>query len=299
MTAIRNRVIIMIDPVNDVGQYQISGDPTTSAGMAAGIGSIATRTDTGFVGVTYIKTGAAATAWALQNDPNSVQTGLSANGITAAAAGGQGPAIPLTCLINRVATSAAPLASLLLPVTAALPAGASATCTVINDGANSVAVFPAGAETINGQAASASFVIPAGQVAVFSSVVASAWVTTPAQIPLSVKFTLNATAGPTTAVAGDLTGADKVFAQYSGVNASTLTVRTAAQMIADAGLKVGQSFFLRIANSAAGTCTLTTAAGVTLTGHVAIATNTAVDYIVTVTAAGAITFQSCGTVVIP
>lgn len=113
------------------------------------------------------------------------------------------------------------------------------------------------------------------------------------------KFTLNAGAGPLTASAGDLTGGYDVTAQYSGVNASTLTVRTAALMIADAGLTTGMSYRLRILNSAAGTATLTTATGVTLTGHVAILTNTGVDYVVTVTGAATMTFQSVGTVVSP
>jgi hypothetical protein len=111
----------------------------------------------------------------------------------------------------------------------------------------------------------------------------------------SATFKLNAGAGPLIASAGDLTGAPVVTAQYSGVNGSTLTTRTAAQMIADAGLLVGQSYLLRILNSAAGTCTLTAGAGVTLTGKVAILTATYCDYTVTVTAAGAITFQYVGT----
>jgi hypothetical protein len=129
-----------------------------------------------------------------------------------------------------------------------------------------------------------------------------AWVVSELLLSLATQFTLNAGAGPLVASAGDLTpvsNTNDVTAQYSGVNGSTLTVRTAAQMIADAGLKVGQTYRLRIINTAAGTLTLTTAAGVTLTGHVAILTNTGVDYVVTVTGAATMTFQSVGTVTAP
>lgn len=68
MTAQRNRNVIGIDPVNDVYQIQITGDPTTGAGCVAGVGSIALRTDSpgaGPGGNVYVKTGAAATAWTL------------------------------------------------------------------------------------------------------------------------------------------------------------------------------------------------------------------------------------------
>ena len=116
------------------------------------------------------------------------------------------------------------------------------------------------------------------------------------------KFVTNAASGAATAGVGDLTGGSTVFARYSAVGAAALTVRTAAQMILDGLLQPGYSFICRIINSSGGTTTLTADAGatVTLTGHVAILTNTFVDYLVTVNAAGTgITFQSVGSGVSP
>lgn len=222
-----------------------------------------------------------------------LQVELAANAVVAFATGGQANATQLAAQVNRIGTCATAGDSVKLMLAVAALAGLQVV--VINDGAASCNVFPGVGDTINGQAANAAFAVPAGQTVTFSTTAAGAWQTIPGQVPLGAKFTLNAGAGPLVASAGDLTGAAFVAAQYSGVNGSTLTVRTAAQMIADAGLKVGQSYVLRIVNSAAGTATLTTAAGVTLTGKVAIATNTYVDYVVTVTAAGAMTFQSIGT----
>ena len=108
----------------------------------------------------------------------------------------------------------------------------------------------------------------------------------------NAKFTLNTTSGATTALAGELTGAAVVVGEYTAVNGA-LTVRTAAQMIADAGLVAGSSYFLAIVNlGAAGTVTLTTATGVTLTGTMTIANNTWRGFIVTVPTATTMTFQS-------
>lgn len=110
----------------------------------------------------------------------------------------------------------------------------------------------------------------------------------------AAKYTKNVTVGATTAAAGDLTGASTVVAEYSAVNTANLTTRTAAQMIADANLIVGQSYDLEIMNSSAGTTTLVAGAGVTLTGTMTIATNTARFFVVTVTGAATMTIQQVG-----
>lgn len=109
----------------------------------------------------------------------------------------------------------------------------------------------------------------------------------------NAKFTLTTTSGALTAAAGDLTGAAVVVAEYTAIGAAALTVRTAALMIADAGLVAGSSYFLAIVNlGTAGTVTLTTATGVTLTGTMTIANNTWRGFIVTVPTATTMTFQS-------
>lgn len=108
------------------------------------------------------------------------------------------------------------------------------------------------------------------------------------------KYVTNATSGATTAAAGDLTGAQSVVANYSAVGANNLTTRTAAQMIADANLSVGQSYDLEIMNTSGATMTLVGGTGVTISGVATIATTVARFYVVTVTGAAAITIQSVG-----
>ena len=110
------------------------------------------------------------------------------------------------------------------------------------------------------------------------------------------KFTLNTAAGPLVAGAGDLTGALFVAAQYSGINGSTLTTRTAALMATDTTtFAVGGTYIVRILNSGSGSLTLTAGAGVTITGKTVIVQQTYVDYLVTFVSATATTFQSIGT----
>ena len=108
------------------------------------------------------------------------------------------------------------------------------------------------------------------------------------------KYTANATVGAQTAAAGDLTGALNVTANYSALGGGNLTTRTAAQMIADAGLVIGQSYEMAILNPGAGTITLLGGTGVTVNGTATIATATARWFVVTVTGAAAMTFQNAG-----
>ena len=108
----------------------------------------------------------------------------------------------------------------------------------------------------------------------------------------AAKFTLNAGAGPLVASVGDLTGAAIVTAQYSTVGASTLTTRTAVQMIADNVLSTGSSYLLKIINTNAGQLTFTAGVGVTVTGTATVAANTIREFVVTVPTATTMTFQS-------
>lgn len=115
-----------------------------------------------------------------------------------------------------------------------------------------------------------------------------------ASIAAAAKYTKNVTVGATAAAAGDLTGALTVTAEYSAVGAAALTTRTAAQMFADAGAVVGQSYELAIMNTSGGTTTLTAGAGVTLTGTMTMATNTVRWFVVTFNSATTLTIQNAG-----
>lgn len=90
-------------------------------------------------------------------------------GLTANAGGGQSGATPLPTAINRVATVATAGDSVLLPTSAD---NVGAEVTVINAGANSLNVFPQGADTIDGAASKA---VAAGKSAAFFSVAAGIW----------------------------------------------------------------------------------------------------------------------------
>src|SRR5947207_2845476 len=77
--------------------------------------------------------------------------------------------------------------------------------------------------------------------------------------PFTTQFTTAALNG-STAAAGDLTGASIVVMNNSNNNPGTYTTRTGTQMIADAGLQLGQTWLLILSNGQ-GTGTLTLAAG--------------------------------------
>lgn len=109
------------------------------------------------------------------------------------------------------------------------------------------------------------------------------------------KYVKNTTAGATVAAAGDLTGSAYHQAEYSAVGAANLTTRTAAQMIADANLVIGDSYVLEITNTSGGTTTLVAGTGVTLTGTMTMATNSTRRFNVKVTGSATITIQSTGT----
>lgn len=95
----------------------------------------------------------------------------STNNITAHAGGGQGSAVPLTTVISRVTTVATAADSVVLPVSAT-----GMVLTVSNAAAaNSMNVFPAGAEQINALGASAAFAVAAGKTAQFSCAAAGQW----------------------------------------------------------------------------------------------------------------------------
>jgi hypothetical protein len=109
------------------------------------------------------------------------------------------------------------------------------------------------------------------------------------------KYVTSAAAGPATAAAGDLTGGSCVICNYSAIGAANLTTRTAAQMIADANLSVGQTYELEIMNSnGAGPMTLLGGTGVTVSGTATIAANGTRWFSVKVNSATTMTIQNVG-----
>lgn len=93
------------------------------------------------------------------------------NGITAHAGGGQGSAVLLTTVINRVTTVASANDSVILPASTAglqlIVTNAAA--------ANSMNVFPASGDAINALAVNTAFAIVAGKTASFSCAVTGTW----------------------------------------------------------------------------------------------------------------------------
>lgn len=117
----------------------------------------------------------------------------------------------------------------------------------------------------------------------------------------TAQFTTAALTAGTLAV-GTITGAGFTVLTNTGATPGAQTVRTAAQMLADfPGIRVGDSYQLRIVNTGAGTLTLTADAGptVTITGTATVAQNVFRDYIVTFNTAATATIQSVGSGVSP
>lgn len=95
-----------------------------------------------------------------------------------------------------------------------------------------------------------------------------------------------------------ITGASDVFLLQTGSTPGAQTTRTAAQLYADITAQFGFApaagfqYSLTIANSGAGTFTLTAGSGVTLTGTMTVAQNTTRSFVVTVTSATSLTITS-------
>lgn len=94
----------------------------------------------------------------------------------------------------------------------------------------------------------------------------------------------------TTASVGQLAGSAVVVMQNTGNNPGTYTTRTAAQMIADHNLQIGQTWLLILGNNqGTGTLTLAGGSGVTVSGTATCGTQVARLVVCTVVSASAIT----------
>lgn len=82
-------------------------------------------------------------------------------------------------------------------------------------------------------------------------------------------------------------GSDEIYHQSSTGSAPTLTLPTAAALLATMPDAVpGFAYYIRFINLNSGTATIATATGWTLTGTLTLATNTTRDFVVTVGATG-------------
>lgn len=108
--------------------------------------------------------------------------------------------------------------------------------------------------------------------------------------PVGCNFNTTASAGITAAV-GNLAGAPVVVMQNTAATPGTITPRTAAQMVADHGLQVNQTWLLALQNDqGTGAWTLGTASGVTVSGTATAGTNACTLFLGQVTAANTIVF---------
>jgi hypothetical protein len=162
--------------------------------------------------------------------------------------------------------------------------------------ANTFTISVATGDSVNGVVNGTVVLNAAFQQAVFRTDGAGHWtavvssVATPggAAAPFA-KYSTNATSTP---APGDMSGASMVYVLYSA--ATAITTRTAAQLIADSHLSVGQIYVLRVINTDGATLTITGGTGVTITGTATLATNTTRDFLVTVNSPTAIGFQDVG-----
>jgi hypothetical protein len=215
---------------------------------------------------------------------DSATGGLSATGTT------QGTALALTTDLNYFSTVAATLNT-----GAKLPAAAAGRdVLVMNGGANPLNIYPLGAsDVINGLGATNPTVLPSGQLAWFSCATAGVWNTlllTPRQVQTAI-----ATVGAGTLTAAGIVGG---FILRGGAQTATpfsdATDTAAAIIAALHGATVGQSWVLTIQNNTNAPQTITNGAGVTVSGVTIIPANMWAEFLVTFSAAGAVTMVGVG-----
>lgn len=162
---------ILIDPGK--GIWIVKGDSAPVNGTS-GDGAGWTGTGSLYIlstGGLYQNTGTKASpTWTIFESSGGSIAFSSAAGLTAHSGGGKASALALTAQLNQIATAAADNDSVLLPA-----ATAGGLAVVTNNGANGVAAYGQGSDTINGVATATAFYIPAGQTIVFWSMAAGAW----------------------------------------------------------------------------------------------------------------------------
>jgi len=137
-------------------------------------------------------------------------------GITAFAGGGQSGATPLTHSYNVVTTVATANDSVVLPAS-----GVGLEISVVNLGAHTLAVFPAGGDQIDGGATGAAVLIPTGGTATYQSVNSGNWYTIDPVIVMSGTG-LSVTYSPGETIISN-TGVTSFATTLAGITASPVT----------------------------------------------------------------------------
>lgn len=205
-----------------------------------------------FDGESYVYFGAASGTF------SSPLTYSSATGITAFATGGQASATQLTEEFNEVSTVATAGDSVKLPA-----AVAGLNCIVFNDGAATLALFPATGDTINDGSANASISIEPGEMVHLRAINSTNWEGSNQVLTLSGKATIG----------GDLlfggilrsSGTPQTLTGAGAVNLTTfatLLVTTGANALTLAAGSEGQFKFIRMKTDGGdGTLTVTNLQG--------------------------------------
>lgn len=251
---------------------------------------------------TYHASGAWRTEGLATGYAGSLQTFFPKDAI-AAAGTTQGTATVLTAMQNRVTTATNGSAQgVVLPA-----AVAGMNIEVMNAAAAWINVYPAGADQINANGASAPYVLPPNSVVGFFTTVAGIWHTVSAQnVPQPFQYQTNAATTATTLTAANIAGAQNIAtpieidlnmtgALAAGANATLPTVASLVAQIPNA--IAGQTYKLRVINSSSGAFawTVVTNTGWTLNGTMTVNQNTWRDFVVTLTSLAAATLQSVGT----
>lgn len=118
-----------------------------------------------------------------------------------------------------------------------------------------------------------------------------------AQVNFSSNIVISSDNGTTqTLTAAMISGGGAVYHTSTGGTTPTLTMPTAAAIIAaNPSFSIGQEYTLRFINANSGTATIAAGAGITTSGTLTLATNTTRDFVISYTAAGALTMTSVGT----
>ena len=172
--------------VGDIAIFQSTSGNLEDLGISPSNAALAHLASVGTVVLNQIPT-FADTSGSLQGSgyliANQIMQQPAVSALTAHSGGGQSSALALTKVINNVTTVAAAGDSVRLPVSVA-----GMEITIANNGANSMQVYGAGTETINGVATGTGVAQLPGQVVVYTAAVAGNWLANISGNPNPLQF---------------------------------------------------------------------------------------------------------------